>query len=93
MSAPKKVVLAYSGGLDTSAAVAWMRDRGAIPYTYTADLGQYDEPELDTVPDRAKVYGAEEARDMGLVNAVVPLEELEPTALKSRWQRGRACRG
>ena len=58
----KRVGIAFSGGLDTSAAVAWMRQRGAIPYTYTADLGQYDEPELDTVPDRAKLYGAEEAR-------------------------------
>ena len=64
MSLPvgERVGIAFSGGLDTSAAVAWMRDRGAIPYTYTADLGQYDEPELDTVPERAKVYGAEEAR-------------------------------
>ena len=58
----ERVGIAFSGGLDTSAAVAWMRERGAIPYSYTADLGQYDEPELDTVPDRAKVYGAEEAR-------------------------------
>ncbi len=48
MSLPvgERVGIAFSGGLDTSAAVAWMRDRGAIPYTYTADLGQYDEPEL-----------------------------------------------
>ena len=57
-----RVGIAFSGGLDTSAAVAWMRERGAIPYTYTADLGQYDEPDLSGVPDRAKVYGAEEAR-------------------------------
>ena len=64
MSLPvgERVGIAFSGGLDTSAAVAWMRERGAIPYTYTADLGQYDEPELDTVPDRAKQYGAEQAR-------------------------------
>ena len=64
MSLPvgERVGIAFSGGLDTSAAVAWMRDRGAIPYTYTADLGQYDEPELDQVPDRAKLYGAEQAR-------------------------------
>jgi argininosuccinate synthase len=64
MSLPvgERVGIAFSGGLDTSAAVAWMRDRGAIPYAYTADLGQYDEPELDTVPQRAKLYGAEEAR-------------------------------
>lgn len=64
MSLPvgERVGIAFSGGLDTSAAVAWMRERGAIPYTYTADLGQHDEPELDTVPERAKVYGAEQAR-------------------------------
>jgi argininosuccinate synthase len=64
MSLPvgERVGLAFSGGLDTSAAVAWMRERGAIPYTYTADLGQYDEPDLAGVPDRAKVYGAEAAR-------------------------------
>ena len=64
MSLPvgERVGIAFSGGLDTSAAVAWMREHGAIPYTYTADLGQYDEPELDTVPDRAKQYGAEQAR-------------------------------
>lgn len=57
-----RVGIAFSGGLDTSAAVAWMRELGAIPYTYTADLGQYDEPDLSGVPGRAKVYGAEEAR-------------------------------
>ena len=64
MSLPvgERVGIAFSGGLDTSAAVAWMRSKGAVPYTYTADLGQHDEPELDTVPERAKVYGAEEAR-------------------------------
>src|SRR5687768_12130683 len=64
MSLPvgERVGIAFSGGLDTSAAVAWMRDKGAIPYTYTADLGQYDEPDLSGVPDRAKVYGAEAAR-------------------------------
>src|SRR6187431_2416849 len=64
MSLPvgERVGLAFSGGLDTSAAVAWMRERGAIPYTYTADLGQYDEPDLSGVPDRAKAYGAEAAR-------------------------------
>ena len=58
----EKVGIAFSGGLDTSAAVAWMREKGAIPCAYTADLGQPDEPELHTVPDRAKVYGAEIAR-------------------------------
>jgi argininosuccinate synthase len=58
----ERVGIAFSGGLDTSAAVAWMRERGAIPYTYTADLGQPDEPDLASVPIRAKQYGAEEAR-------------------------------
>src|SRR3954462_2245429 len=58
----EKVGIAFSGGLDTSCAVAWMREKGAIPFTYTADLGQYDEPELDTVSDRALGYGAEAAR-------------------------------
>jgi argininosuccinate synthase len=58
----ERVGIAFSGGLDTSAAVAWMRDRGAIPYAYTADLGQYDEPDLSGVPARACEYGAEAAR-------------------------------
>ncbi len=58
----ERVGIAFSGGLDTSAAVAWMRERGAIPFTYTADLGQPDEPDLESVPVRAKQYGAEEAR-------------------------------
>jgi argininosuccinate synthase len=58
----ERVGLAFSGGLDTSVAVAWMREQGAIPYAYTADLGQYDEPDLSEVPSRAKAYGAEEAR-------------------------------
>ncbi len=58
----EKVGLAFSGGLDTSCAVAWMREKGAIPYTYTADIGQYDEPDIDSVPDRALAYGAEGTR-------------------------------
>jgi argininosuccinate synthase len=58
----ERVGIAFSGGLDTSAAVAWMREKGAVPYTYTADLGQADESDISSVPDRAKVYGAEEAR-------------------------------
>ncbi len=56
------VGIAFSGGLDTSVAVAWMREKGAIPCTYTADLGQYDEPDIGSVPDRALEYGAELAR-------------------------------
>ena len=58
----EKVGIAFSGGLDTSVAVAWMREKGAIPCTYTADLGQYDEPDIDSVPVRAKEYGAEISR-------------------------------
>ncbi|MEN9324864.1 MAG: hypothetical protein RL414_618, partial [Actinomycetota bacterium] len=58
----ERVGIAFSGGLDTSVAVAWMRNNGAIPFTYTADLGQYDEPDIASVPDRAKQYGAEGAR-------------------------------
>jgi argininosuccinate synthase len=58
----ERVGIAFSGGLDTSAAVAWMRQQGAIPYAYTANLGQPDEPELETIPERAKQYGAEVAR-------------------------------
>ncbi|MEI5674113.1 MULTISPECIES: argininosuccinate synthase [unclassified Nocardioides] len=58
----QRVGIAFSGGLDTSVAVAWMRDKGAVPCTYTADIGQYDEPDISGVPDRAKQYGAEIAR-------------------------------
>ncbi|RYG48844.1 argininosuccinate synthase [bacterium] len=58
----EKVGIAFSGGLDTSVAVNWMRERGAIPYCYTGVLGQYDEADVDSVPDRAIVYGAEKAR-------------------------------
>ena len=58
----ERVGIAFSGGLDTSAAVAWMRHNGALPYAYTADLGQVDEPDLSEVPGRAKQYGAELAR-------------------------------
>ncbi|MGO3866218.1 argininosuccinate synthase, partial [Glutamicibacter arilaitensis] len=58
----ERVGIAFSGGLDTSVAVAWMRDKGAIPYTYTGDLGQYDEPDIDAVPGRALEYGAENSR-------------------------------
>ena len=58
----ERVGIAFSGGLDTSVAVAWMRHHGAIPCTYTADLGQYDEPDIASVPGRALEYGAEHAR-------------------------------
>ena len=58
----EKVGIAFSGGLDTSVAVAWMREKGAIPYAYTANLGQYDEDDVDSLPNRATVYGAEAGR-------------------------------
>jgi argininosuccinate synthase len=58
----QRVGIAFSGGLDTSVAVAWMRDKGAIPCTYTADLGQYDETDIASVPGRASQYGAELSR-------------------------------
>ena len=67
----ERVGIAFSGGLDTSVAVAWMREKGAVPCTYTADLGQYDEPEIDTVPDRAGQYGAELARLVDCRSALV----------------------
>ena len=57
-----RVGIAFSGGLDTSTAVAWMRDKGAIPCAYTANIGQPDEPDIDAVPGRALEYGAELAR-------------------------------
>jgi argininosuccinate synthase len=58
----EKVGIAFSGGLDTSVAVAWMREKGAIPFAYTANLGQYDEDDIDSLPDRAAEYGAETGR-------------------------------
>ena len=67
----EKVGIAFSGGLDTSVAVAWMRSKGAIPCTYTADLGQYDEPDIDSVPARAGEYGAEIARLIDCKEALV----------------------
>ncbi len=58
----ERVGIAFSGGLDTSVAVAWMRDKGAVPYTYTGDLGQYDEDDIASIPGRALQYGAEQSR-------------------------------
>ena len=57
----ERVGIAFSGGLDTCCALAWMRENGAIPYAFTADLGQYDEPSVADVPAKALRYGAEEA--------------------------------
>jgi argininosuccinate synthase len=58
----QRVGIAFSGGLDTSAAIYWMRQKGAIPYCYTAHLGQPDETDYDDIPRRALEYGAEKAR-------------------------------
>ncbi|GAB2490791.1 argininosuccinate synthase [Luteococcus sediminum] len=62
LPAGEKLGIAFSGGLDTSVAVAWMREKGAVPCTYTAHIGQYDEPDIESVPGRAGQYGAEISR-------------------------------
>ncbi len=67
----QRVGIAFSGGLDTSCAVAWMREKGAIPCAYTADIGQYDEPDIASVPGRATEYGAEIARLVDAKSALV----------------------
>ena len=58
----ERVGIAFSGGLDTCAAITWMRERGAIPYAYTANLGQPDETNYDDISQRALAHGAEKAR-------------------------------
>ena len=58
----QKVGIAFSGGLDTSAALHWMKQKGALPYAYTANLGQPDETDYDEIPRKALEYGAEKAR-------------------------------
>jgi argininosuccinate synthase len=62
LPAGQKVGIAFSGGLDTSAALLWMRQKGAVPYAYTANLGQPDEEDYDAIPQKAMAYGAEKAR-------------------------------
>ena len=62
LPAGQKVGIAFSGGLDTSAALHWMREKGAVPYAYTANLGQPDEADYDEIPRKALQYGAEQAR-------------------------------
>ena len=62
LPAGQKVGIAFSGGLDTSAALLWMRQKGAVPYAYTANLGQPDESDYEDIPRKAKAYGAELAR-------------------------------
>ena len=78
--AGQKVGIAFSGGLDTSAALHWMRNKGAIPYAYTANLGQPDEPDYDEIPRKAMQYGAQAAR---LVDCRVQLAHEGIAALQS----------
>src|SRR6204780_2042561 len=66
----RKVGIAFSGGLDTSAALHWMKQKGAIPYAYTANLGQPDETDYESIPQKALAYGAAQAR---LIDARLPL--------------------
>nr|WP_269326794.1 argininosuccinate synthase [Kineosporia mesophila] len=66
-----RVGIAFSGGLDTSVAVAWMRHHGAVPCAYSADLGQYDEDDMASLPGRAKQYGAEIGRLVDCREALV----------------------
>ena len=76
----QKVGIAFSGGLDTSAALHWMKQKGAIPYAYTANLGQPDEADYDEIPRKALEYGAEKAR---LIDCRQPLVREGIAALQS----------
>jgi len=67
----ERVGIAFSGGLDTSAALAWMRHKGAIPFAYTANLAQPDESDYESIPQRARQYGAEAARLVDCREALV----------------------
>jgi argininosuccinate synthase len=76
----QKVGIAFSGGLDTSAALHWMKQKGALPYAYTANLGQPDETDYDAIPRKALEYGAENAR---LIDCRCPLVREGIAALQS----------
>src|ERR1700742_4908493 len=76
----QKVGIAFSGGLDTSAALHWMKQKGALPYAYTANLGQPDEADYDEIPRKALEYGAEKAR---LIDCRLPLVREGIAALQS----------
>ena len=71
----QKVGIAFSGGLDTSCALHWMKKKGALPYAYTANLGQPDENDYESIPKRAMEYGAEKAR-------LIDCRSLLPKALR-----------
>src|SRR6202046_1354013 len=58
----EKVGIAFSGGLDTSAALLWMKQKGARVFAYTANLGQPDEADYDEIPRKALEFGGEKAR-------------------------------
>src|SRR5581483_1850036 len=76
----QRVGIAFSGGLDTSAALHWMKQKGALPYAYTANLGQPDETDYDAIPRKALEYGAEQAR---LIDCRGPLVREGIAALQS----------
>ncbi|HEY6445076.1 MAG TPA: argininosuccinate synthase [Acidobacteriaceae bacterium] len=76
----QKVGIAFSGGLDTSAALHWMKQKGALPWAYTANLGQPDETDYDAIPRKALEYGAENAR---LIDCRGPLVREGIAALQS----------
>ncbi|SFS08984.1 argininosuccinate synthase [Granulicella pectinivorans] len=80
LPAGQKVGIAFSGGLDTSAALHWMKQKGAVPYAYTANLGQPDESDYDEIPRKAMEYGAEKAR---LIDCREPLVREGLAALQS----------
>jgi argininosuccinate synthase len=80
LPAGQKVGIAFSGGLDTSAALHWMKQKGALPYAYTANLGQPDESDYDAIPRKALEYGAENAR---LIDCRGPLVREGIAALQS----------
>ena len=80
----ERVGIAFSGGLDTSCAVAWMRDKGAVPCTYTANLGQYDEPDIGSVPGRAVEYGAEISRLVDCTEALAEEEDIFSQSLMEK---------
>ena len=103
----QKVGIAFSGGLDTSAALHWMRAKGAIPYAYTANLGQPDETDYDEIPRRALSYGAEAARLVDcraalVAEGIAPLARIQcsaalvssppENAMPTFWPTGRSCR-
>ena len=76
----QKVGIAFSGGLDTSAALHWMKLKGAQPFAYTANLGQPDESDYDAIPRKAKEYGAVKAR---LIDCRLQLAQEGIAALQS----------